>query len=47
LEPRRSDEQDGQPRGSEHASRAGQFGRHGLTTTSARETWPLAATTRR
>jgi len=38
LEPGRSDEQDGQPGGAEHAARAGQLGGHGLTTTSARET---------
>ena len=35
------------PSCAEDASRPGELGGHGLTTTTALETWPLAATTRR
>ena len=47
LNPGRRGNQHREPSGAENPSRAGELGGHGLTTTTARETWPLAATTRR
>ena len=47
LDPTRRDDQYREPRCADHASRSGELGGHGLTTTTALETWPLAATTRR
>jgi len=47
LDPTRRDDQYREPRCADHASRSSELGGHGLTTTTALETWPLAATTRR